>query len=187
MTGLATAGPAGNSTAGYTHFVFEDYTQRIILSVALGFVSITGVIGNTLVIAAVVFSRKLRSVTNGFVVNLACADLLTCLSLPFNMVAMLSRNGWPLPGWICAVASAISLVCIAASVDTLALIAYNRWYLLTQPRANFQRLYKRRNILLMVFCAWLYPLMLVLVPHFAGLGRLGYSAKYKSCTQGPVS
>ena len=35
----------------------------------------------------------------------------------------------------------------------------------------------------MVICAWLYPAIIVLVPHFAGLGRLGYSAKYKSCTQ----
>ena len=183
MNGLTTAEPAGNSTAGNPYFVFEDYTQRTIIVVILCFVFIAGVTGNTLVIAAVVLSRKLRSVTNFFVVNLACADLLLCLSLPFNMVAMLSRNGWPLPGWVCAVTSAISLVCLGASIDTLALIAYNRWYLLTQPRVNFQRLYKRRNILLMVFCAWLYPLMLVLIPHFAGLGRLGYSAKYKTCTQ----
>ena len=182
MADLTTAAP-NDSVNGSDLFVFEDYTQRIIIAAILGLVFIIGVTGNTLVILAVILSRKLRSVTNYFIVNLACADLLTCLSLPFQMVAMSSRNGWPLPEWVCAVTSATSLVCILASVDTLALIAYNRWYLLTQSKLNFQKLYRKRNMWLMVLWAWLYPLILVLVPHFAGLGRLGYSSNYKSCTQ----
>ena len=183
MDGLTTVVYTDNSTIGNGLFVFENYPQRIIIACILGLVFMVGVTGNTLVILAVVLSRKLRSITNYFVVNLAFADLLICLAVPFQMVAMLSRNGWPMPEWICAVASAISFVCLGASVDTLALIAYNRWYLLTQPKINFQRLYTKRNVLLMVLCAWLYPFILVLVPHFAGLGRLGYSSNYKSCTQ----
>ena len=33
----------------------------------------------------------------------------------------------------------------------------------------------------MIF-AWVYPFVLTIVPHFAKLGRIGYSAKYKMCT-----
>ncbi|XP_063970497.1 5-hydroxytryptamine receptor-like [Lytechinus pictus] len=164
-------------------FVFEDYNQRIAIATILCIVFLVGSIGNTLVITAVILSRKLRSSTNWFVVNLGCSDLLTCLSLPFNVVAMLSRDGWPLPGWICAVNSAVILICLGASVMTLFLIAYNRWYMLTKLRGNFQKLYTTRNICLMVLSAWVYPALLVLVPHFAGLGRLGYSYNYKACSQ----
>ena len=82
-------------------FVFEDYGQRIAISIMLLTISAVGIVGNTVVILAVVFSRKLRSITYSLIVNLACADLLTCLSLPLHVVAVLSRGGWPLPTWIC--------------------------------------------------------------------------------------
>ncbi|XP_797526.2 muscarinic acetylcholine receptor M2 [Strongylocentrotus purpuratus] len=164
-------------------FVFEDYNQRIAIATILCIVFLVGSIGNTLVIAAVVLSRKLRSSTNWLVVNLGCSDLLTCLCLPFNVVAMLSRDGWPLPGWICAANSAVTWICLGASVMTLALIAFNRWYLLTKSSIHFQKLYTTRNICFMVLSAWLYPALLVLVPPFAGLGRLGYSHEYKVCSQ----
>ncbi|XP_063952067.1 probable G-protein coupled receptor No18 [Lytechinus pictus] len=164
-------------------FVFEDYNQRIATATILCIVFVVGSIGNTLVIIAVILSRKLRTSTNWFVVNLGCSDLLTCLSLPFHIVALLSRDGWPLAGWICAANSVVSLICVGASVMTLSLIAYNRWFLLTKIIGSFQKLYTTRNICLMVLSAWLYPALLVLVPHFAGLGRLGYSYEYKTCSQ----
>ncbi|XP_072175571.1 uncharacterized protein [Diadema setosum] len=164
-------------------FEFNDYTQRIIIAVVVGVVFLLGTSGNGLVILAVLLSKKLQSSTNWFVVNLACADLFTCLCLPFNIVALLSRDGWPLPDWICAAASAVTLTCLGASVMTLALIAYNRWYLLTQPPAKFQKLYTKGKIMVMVIAAWMYPFLLVIVPHFAGLGKLGYSNEYKTCTQ----
>eukprot|EP00057_Strongylocentrotus_purpuratus_P032120 XP_786664.2 PREDICTED: probable G-protein coupled receptor No18 [Strongylocentrotus purpuratus] len=164
-------------------FVFEDYNQRIAIAVIVCIVFLVGSIGNTLVITAVVLSRKLRSTTNWFIVNLGCSDLLTCLCLPFNVVALLSRDGWPLPGWICSVNSAVTWICLGSSIMTLALIAYNRWYLLTKSGIQFQKLYTTRNICFMLLSAWMYPATLVLVPHFAGLGRLGYSYKYKACAQ----
>ncbi|XP_003729983.2 probable G-protein coupled receptor No18 [Strongylocentrotus purpuratus] len=164
-------------------FVFEDYNQRIAIATFLCIVFVVGSIGNTLVITAVVLSRKLRSSTNWFVVNLSCCDLLICLCLPFNVVAMLSRDGWPLPGWICAANSAMAWICLGASVMTLALIAFNRWYLLTKSMMHFQTLYTTRNICFMLLSAWMYPALLCLLPHFAGLGRLGYSNNFKACAQ----
>lgn len=164
-------------------FVFEDYNQRIAIAIILCIVFLVGSIGNTLVITAVVLSRKLRSSTNWLVVNLGCSDLFTCLCLPFNVVAMLSRDGWPLPAWICAANSAVTWICLGTSTMTLALIAFNRWYLLTKSRTHVQKLYTTRNICFMVLSAWLYPALIVLVPPSAGLGRLGYSYEYKVCSQ----
>ncbi|XP_063964594.1 5-hydroxytryptamine receptor 1F-like [Lytechinus pictus] len=164
-------------------FMLEDYNQRIANSIIMIIITIVGIVGNTLVIVAVILSRKLQSSTNWFIVNLALADFLTCLMLPFNVVAMLSRSGWPLPNWICATSAAVFFICLGASVMTLALIAYNRWYLLTQPIVKFMKLYKPPKVFLMLLAAWMYPSLLVLVPYFAGLGILGYSKEYKTCSQ----
>ena len=35
----------------------------------------------------------------------------------------------------------------------------------------------------MLLSAWMYPALLCLLPHFAGLGRLGYSNNFKACAQ----
>ncbi|XP_072174329.1 uncharacterized protein [Diadema setosum] len=181
---LFVTGQGSNETyPGTRVFVFEDYPQRIIIAIIAGFVVLIGAPGNALVILAVVLSRRLRSPTYWFVLNLACADFVTTLCLPFNMVSLVSRDGWPLPHWVCAAVSGIILSCLGSSMMTLALIAYNRWYLLSQSTAKFQKLYTRRNIIIMIAISWMYPFLLSNIPSIAGIGRLGYSEKYKTCTQ----
>lgn len=59
--------------------------EHLIALGILAFIDILVIVGNCLVIGAVLCSQKLRSVTNYFIVNLAAADLLVGLSvLPFS-------------------------------------------------------------------------------------------------------
>ena len=59
--------------------------RKILLLAILIFIDILVIVGNTLVVAAVTSSHKLRSVTNFFIVSLAVADLLVGLAvLPFS-------------------------------------------------------------------------------------------------------
>eukprot|EP00057_Strongylocentrotus_purpuratus_P031394 XP_784470.1 PREDICTED: G-protein coupled receptor moody-like [Strongylocentrotus purpuratus] len=164
-------------------FVFESYPQRIVIASILCLVTVVGIIGNSHVVLAVLLCQKLRSSTNWLVVNLGMADLITCLFLPFNVVAILSKNGWPIAEWICAMTGGVTLTCIGTSIISLALIAHNRWVLLTRPRYTFYSIYSRCNIVAMVILSWMYPLLLVIVPPMAGLGKLGYTENYKWCHQ----
>ncbi|XP_071484001.1 5-hydroxytryptamine receptor 1B-like [Diadema antillarum] len=164
-------------------FVFEDYTQRIAMSVVFCLVTIVGLVGNGLVILSVFLSRKLRSPTNCFVVNLAFADLFTCTIIPFLVVALLAKDGWPLEEWVCAVTGAVVTICPGTGAITLVPIAHSRWYLISQSPTKFRSLYTTRTIALMVLFSWLYTSVLALVPHFAGFAKLGYSEKYKTCVQ----
>ena len=163
-------------------FVLEDYTQRVISSVILAIVFLVGIPGNTLVILAVTLSRRLRSPTYWFVVNLAVTDLTTCIFIPFQMVALLSQQGWPLPEWICAVCGGVTLICVTSSTTNLALIAFNRWYLLTKPLESFQKMFQMKKTILIIACAWLYSVMLVVIPLLVGVGALGYDYVFKTCT-----
>ena len=143
-TSINTEWPSDNGVTEYA-YILEDYTQRVILYVILAVVVFVGIPGNTLVILAVSLSRRLRSPTYWFVVNLAVTDLITCIFIPFHMVALLSRQGWPLPEWICAVSGGVSFICVTSSTTNLALIAFSRWYLLTKPLGSFQKVFQMKK------------------------------------------
>ena len=172
------------TTQGVTDFEFilEDYTQRVIISIILAVVFVVGIPGNTLVILAVILSRGLRSRTNWFVVNLAATDFITCIFMPIHMVALLSQEGWPLPAWICAVSAGTSFVCVTSSTTSLALIAFSRWYLLKKPHALFRTMFNQKKMFLMVTLAWVYSVVVVVVPTVAGVGALGFSNEFKTCS-----
>ncbi|XP_041453715.1 G-protein coupled receptor 84-like [Lytechinus variegatus] len=174
---------ATNTTSGNNDFMFESYPQRVVIAFILCLITVVGIVGNIHVILAVLLCRKLRSSTNWLIVNLGMADLLTCLFLPFNVVAMVSKDGWPFAEWICAMTGVVTLTCLGASIISLVLIAHNRWTLLTKPRHTFYRIYSSRNLIGMAIVSWMYPLLLVIIPSMAGLAKWGYSENYKTCLQ----
>ncbi|XP_022079996.1 alpha-1B adrenergic receptor-like [Acanthaster planci] len=182
------AGYGEPTTADYDYyegaFKFNDYTQRCIVGTIFVIVSILGTFGNGLVILAVVLSRKLRTVTNVFVVNLAVADLLVCLTLPWNAVGLFTRPelGWPLPEKLCVALALIVYTCGGCSLFTLATIAINRWMLITRPSRTYHTCYKPAYLAIMVVIVWLVPLLVAWLPPTLGLGELGYTKKYSTCT-----
>ncbi|XP_063955380.1 ceropsin-like [Lytechinus pictus] len=109
------------------------YYHRVIVASVLISLILIGLLGNTIVIITVVAAKKLRTTTNILVVNLAFADLMTCICIPFNVVALLSQtNEYPLPDFICATISGVTTSCICCSASTLAAIAVVRWYVITR-------------------------------------------------------
>ncbi|XP_033633838.1 muscarinic acetylcholine receptor M4-like [Asterias rubens] len=164
------------------NFRFEDETQRIILGCVYCLVAVFGLVGNTMVILAVVLSKKLQTRTNAFVVNLATADLISCLTSPFAAVALFSLNGWPLPGLVCSVSAAIYYISLACSIMNLTTIAVNRYVLITKSIQTYQSIYTPKKIAAMMVMTWLYPVLVCSLP-LVGIGKWGYSDKYKTCTQ----
>lgn len=66
------------------------YMMSVVFSLAYSTVFVLGLVGNGFVVAVVARSPRMRSPTNLFIVNLACADLLVnVLCLPFTLIANL--------------------------------------------------------------------------------------------------
>lgn len=164
-------------------FKFDDRAQRLVVAITFIIVSIIGTIGNTLVLIAVAISRKLRTITNVFVVNLAVADLLTSLSIPWNAVALISRNGWPLHPYICTLAGGISYLCIVASLYSLASVAVNRCILVTKTLHVYQKIFTRLNLVIWIILIWVLSFILVVLLPIVDVGGLGYNEKYSICGQ----
>ncbi|XP_071493182.1 melatonin receptor type 1B-B-like [Diadema antillarum] len=159
----------------------ELVISNSVLACVVALITITGVLGNSFVILLVSLSRQLQTVTNVFVVSLTLSDLIGCSMLSLEIVALLNLDGWPLPEWVCQMTGGVCVIAFVASVAHLALISVDRFVLITRPKTRYMRLYKGRNIIMMVAFAWLAPLLSIVLPTSLGFGRLGYNAANYFC------
>lgn len=82
--------------------------------------------GNLIVIWIVMAHKRMRTVTNYFLVNLAAADtLISLLNIPFISTFLLYQNWWYGELW-CRCANFVSICSLSASVLTLMAIAIDR-------------------------------------------------------------
>ncbi|XP_033103216.1 melanopsin-like [Anneissia japonica] len=180
-----------NATSPYittnrtTPVVTWSSAERTFQVVCLTLIMITGIVGNGLVILSVIISRRLRTVTNVYVVNLAVTDLITTLNIPWQIVALLSTaNGsWPLGDWLCVWAAGASVVCISSSIYTMAMIAISRLILITSKR-NYGNAcsFRRRWVIAALICIWSMSVFYASIPALFDVGKLGYDTRYNSCT-----
>ena len=74
------------SAAELTKSLIPEKYQVILLSFAYGIISLLSVIGNSSIIHIVIRYRRMHSVTNYFICNLALADcLVACFAVPFQV------------------------------------------------------------------------------------------------------
>jgi len=75
-----------NSVADLTKTIIPEKYQVILLSFAYGIISLLSLIGNSSIIYIVIRNRRMHSVTNYFICNLALADcLVACFAVPFQV------------------------------------------------------------------------------------------------------
>ena len=159
------------------------YEARIFLACVWVLASVLGIVGNSLVIGSVILSKKLRTVTNAFVVNLSVADLWTSLSYPWQAVAIISLSGWPLESEIPCIIAAVQLYTgVGASLYSLAMIALNRFVLITQTTATYRRWYSTGKVIGMIAVTWIIPCIVFFFPPMIGVGSFGYDPEYKTCS-----
>lgn len=143
-------------------------------------VAALGVPGNTLVIIAVLLSKRVRNVSSAFIVNLAMADLITCLSAPvFSYVQYHDIYESKLEP-ICQVLMVIVHSCIGASMYSLAFIAICRFLLITSNTTFYKAVYRTKYISLQIILIWVIPMTVAILPFF-GIGQLGYDFTLNTC------
>lgn len=92
--------PANNTTSYNSNFTNQegdpsDSTQLHYLETLPVYILIflTAVIGNSLVIATLIQNKRMRTVTNVFLLNLSISDLLLAVfCMPFTLVPMMLHN-----------------------------------------------------------------------------------------------
>ncbi len=159
------------------------YGENVFVAITNLLICVVGTVGNLGVILAVLFSRKLQTTTNVFVVSLSCADFITSLFLIWLAVARLSEVGWPWPKayWLCKTAAYLVFTCFGVSVYNLAAISVNRMFLITRPNL-YTKIYSPLNVAIMVSITWLIPVVFAAGLPLAGIGGFGYDVRDHTCS-----
>ena len=93
--------------------------EQQFLATVISTIFVTGTTGNVMVLLAVLFSRRLQTSSNVFLVNLSVTDLLVSVVQPLQAVAMLGDDGWALPDVICEMVAAFAITTVSCSVLTI--------------------------------------------------------------------
>ncbi|CAG9560491.1 unnamed protein product [Danaus chrysippus] len=123
-----------NDTYNSSDTLYDVPTGMIVLlSFLYGSISVLAVVGNLLVMWVVATSRRMQSVTNCYIANLALADIVIGLfAVPFQFQAALLQR-WLLPYFMCAFCPFVQALSVNVSVFTLTAIAVDRHRAIIKP------------------------------------------------------
>lgn len=119
--------------------------------------------GNSLVIVSVLTDRKLRSVTNTFIISLAVSDLLLGITvLPFSSANEV-LGYWPFGTLWCSAWLAIDVWLCTASILNLCAISLDRFLAISRP-IRYPSLMTRSKARLFVVGVWVLAFCIAIPP-----------------------
>ncbi|XP_073507397.1 D(1A) dopamine receptor [Phyllobates terribilis] len=151
------------SMDGEMLFEEKDSSFRILMGCLLSVLILSTLLGNTLVCAAVIRFRHLRSkVTNFFVISLAVSDLLVAmLVMPWKAVAEIA-GFWPF-GSFCNIWVAFDIMCSTASILNLCVISVDRYWAISSP-FRYERKMTPKVAFIMISVAWTLSVLISFIP-----------------------
>nr|ABI33825.1 putative octopamine receptor [Manduca sexta] len=129
----------------------------------LALIDVLVIAGNCLVIAAVLCSSKLRSVTNLFIVSLAVADLLVGVAvLPFSATREVFEI-WIFGHVWCSVWLAVDVWMCTASILNLCAISLDRYVAVTRP-VSYPSIMSRKRAKALIAGLWVLSFVICFPP-----------------------
>ncbi|XP_003724875.2 C-C chemokine receptor type 8 [Strongylocentrotus purpuratus] len=165
--------------------VYDLYPHSLVIAAIYLFTSIFGILGNSLVVVGVIVTPKLQTPTNVLIVNLAIADLLTCMILPFQMYGILS-DGYMFPR-VCGFIGGVIYVTFTCSAVTLVLIAINRCYVITKNIRTPVGLNTHKKQIFLAILSWILACLYNYIPIYVfKFTEYSYYPPYKQCFTSPT-
>ena len=124
-------------------------------------IAVPTIVGNTLVLIVFFKYRKLRTVTNYYVMSLAVADLLVGLvGIPS---AILVSVGLPRDFHLCLVMSSLLMCLCTGSIFSLVAVSVDRYWAILHPLAYRNKLTRANAVVNIVVC-WFLATVIGILP-----------------------
>ncbi|XP_023225865.1 tachykinin-like peptides receptor 86C isoform X1 [Centruroides sculpturatus] len=125
--------------------------QQFCWGIIFGLMVIVATIGNAIVIWIILAHRKMRTVTNYFLLNLSITDLLIAtFNVVFNFIYML-RSHWPFGMTYCVISNFIANLSVSTSVFTMSAMSVDRFFAVVRPLKPRPQ---KRRILIVIVIIW---------------------------------
>ncbi|XP_057303782.1 alpha-1A adrenergic receptor-like [Hydractinia symbiolongicarpus] len=151
-----------NSTIGaYGHKLGTPFATS--MAIYFIFLTILGITSNMALIYIIVAAKRLHTIANVFIVNLAVCDLImAALIMPFDAEFLL-RGYYSHGDILCGFKEVALMFSLPSSVVNLLLLTLERFITVT---FSFQRhiIFSKRNIALLIFVSWSYTLLVAIYP-----------------------
>ncbi|XP_054719151.1 dopamine D2-like receptor [Uloborus diversus] len=131
----------------------ESVSEKVFWALLLIPLPLVAVVGNILVILSVYKEKSLQTVTNYFIVSLACADLLVAaVVMPFAVYVLVNVD-WELSDTLCDFYIAVDVTCSSASIFNLVAISVDRYIAVTQP-IKYSKHRNNKRVFLSIAIVW---------------------------------
>ncbi|XP_043797606.1 octopamine receptor beta-2R-like isoform X2 [Apis laboriosa] len=166
LNGISTEeGQFGN--ASYSSEQKLSVAVTIAKGCLMGSIIVTAVFGNLLVMVSVMRHRKLRIITNYFVVSLALADMLVAMfAMTFNASVQLTGK-WLFGYFMCDVWNSLDVYFSTSSILHLMCISVDRYWAIVKP-LKYPIIMTRRLAAYMLLACWILPAFISFMPIFMG-------------------
>lgn len=149
----------------------------IFIKIYLGTAACIGFVGNIATLVSLGTFKKLRTIPNIYLANLAIADLLVCsIIIPNTLIGYYGLY----EKIHCEIIALTSLMCLMVSVLTLGLVALNRYILICRSRNTYEEIYTTKKTLGSAILTWLYALVLFTPPYYTP-AKYTYNTKLGAC------
>ncbi|XP_067851092.1 trace amine-associated receptor 1 [Heptranchias perlo] len=163
---------SGWKTAEQCLSSMETSAVRVGLYVFITVIVTATMVGNFLVVLAVVYFKQLQSPTNAFVLSLSIADfLIGIMVMPYSMIRTI-EGCWHFGSIFCQIHSSLDVMLCTASILHLSCIALDRYYAVCDPLVYNCKMSPGRVTTLLLVC-WMVPATISFVPIMLELHRSG--------------
>lgn len=136
--------------------------EVIVHTVILGQALALSLAGNSLFCLAFYRNRRLRTITNLYVLSLAVADLMVTIFVFPSIVVASGLRRWPFSYIFCQCTGFLLIFWSKVSLCILALTSINRYFCVVKPE-RYTALFTKKKTVASIFSVWIFLFILHLI------------------------
>lgn len=140
--------------------LLPDPTFIMAMYILMGLVALVGIIGNVCVCFIVIRGKKMYTIANLFLMNLAVADIFV-LAICYPLTIIRNVMNWPFGAIVCKILPSISDSFYGVSMGCITAIAIYRYRMILHPMTSHMS-FKHAKIIVIVI--WVIALCVISVP-----------------------